>query len=321
MKKLLSVLIAVVMVSSIMTVAVFAEYPSPSNNYTVEVSSNNSSYGTASADKLTVPQGETVTLTASPETGYRFVNWTLQSGTVAEVSYDATSASLTVTPTSDVKFVATFEAIPATTYNITVSVDGVGGTAGADPTVVNDGGTTTVSAVAENGYEFDGWTVVSGSFDYINCSAANATIVIEPHSDVVLKAKFKQSNPPVVDHYDVTAEAETGGSVSVNPASVPAGGTATITATPGEGYKFNGWTAEGQFEWVDGDANKAVIVIKPTSNVKFTAHFVLDETEEPEPISPVTGYNMTPVVIVMAAALVISAAVVVYTGKKHFSER
>ncbi|MBQ7671234.1 MAG: InlB B-repeat-containing protein [Clostridia bacterium] len=320
MKKFISIITAVFMLASILTVAVFAGYPSPGNNYTVTVSSNNTAYGTASANPLSVPQGETTTLTATPENGYRFAGWTLSSGTVDGV-YDASSATIIVKPTSDVSFVANFEAIPAVTYNVTVSVDGVGGTASANPAAVEEGEASTVSAVAENGYEFDTWVVVSGSFDYGTGNITSATIVIEPHSDVVLKAKFKVATPPVTDHYDVTAEAETGGDVSVNPASVPVGEITTITATPGEGYKFNGWTADGEFEWVDGDANKPVIVVRPLSDVKFTAHFVKDEGSEPGPVSPETGYETRAVSFVIVSALVISAAAAVYTGKKHFGDK
>ena len=308
------------MVASIMTVAVFAEYPSPGNNYTVEVAVNPAAGGSASATLISVPQGQSTTLQANPNSGYRFVNWTLQSGTI-DGSFDATLQTITVVPTSDVKFIANFEIIPAQTYNVTVSVDGVGGSATANPATVNVGNSTTVTASAESGYEFDKWTVVSGSFDYISGDINSATIVIKPHSDVVLVAKFKQATPPVVDHYDVTAQADDGGSVSVNPASVPAGETTTVTATPKEGYKFNGWTAEGDFEWVDGDANKSVIVVKPLSDVKFTAHFVKDEEKEPTPISPETGYETMPISFAIAAVLVISAAAAVYTGKKHFGDK
>ena len=320
MRKLISIITAVVMVASILTVAVFAGYPSPGNNYTVEVSSNNSSYGSASATLISVPQGETTTLTASPASGYQFVNWALESGTV-EGTFDATSASITVTPTSDVKFIANFEATPVTQYSVSVSVDGEGGSAAANPAVVDAGETTTVSAVAESGYEFDKWIVVSGTFDYAVGNVNSATIIIEPTSNVVLKAKFKQASAPVTDHYDVTVEAEAGGDVTVNPASVNVGETTTVTATPKDGYKFNGWTADGQFEWVDGDANKPVIVVRPLEDVKFTAHFIKDEGQSGEPTSPETGYETRPVSFAIAAVLVISAAAAVYTGKKHFGDK
>ena len=73
--------------------------------YTVSVSANNSNYGTVSGGG-SIEEGETTTVTATPESGYQFVNWT-EGGT--EVS---TSASYAFSVNSDRTLVANFEAIP-----------------------------------------------------------------------------------------------------------------------------------------------------------------------------------------------------------------
>lgn len=79
--------------------------------YEVNVSANNVAYGTASAGTAYV--GEDVTVTATPNSGYRFVNWT--EGNV-EVS---TNASYTYTAYSDRTLVANFEVVPSYTYSVT----------------------------------------------------------------------------------------------------------------------------------------------------------------------------------------------------------
>ena len=69
-------------------------YTKEASNYAVTVNTNNGSYGSASADAATYASGATVTLTATPKEGYRFVNWT----TSDPISItDATSASTTFT--------------------------------------------------------------------------------------------------------------------------------------------------------------------------------------------------------------------------------
>lgn len=79
--------------------------------YEVNVSANNVAYGTASAETAYV--GEDVTVTATPNSGYRFVNWTENE---VEVS---TNASYTYTAYTDRTLVANFEVAPSYTYSVT----------------------------------------------------------------------------------------------------------------------------------------------------------------------------------------------------------
>ena len=77
-------------------------------NYTVTVSSNNTTMGTVSGGG-TYEEGKTVTLTATPKSGYRFVKWS-----------DGTTANpYTFKATKNVTLTASFEAI---TYDYTVKL-------------------------------------------------------------------------------------------------------------------------------------------------------------------------------------------------------
>ena len=110
-----------------------------------------------------------------------------------------------------------------------------------------------------------------------------------------------------------------GGTANADPATVPYGDTSKITAKADEGYEFVGWTFEGEFEWVEGDANSLVVVIRPKSDVKFIAEFKGEGgKKDDDHTSPGTGYNMSAAVAVMAVVLTIGAASVVVTGRRYF---
>ena len=138
---------------------------------------------------------------------------------------------------------------------------------------------------------------------------------------------FADSNdsPKPDDNHTVDVSGGEGGSASSTSTVVSKDGVTTITAKPQEGYKFTGWTYTGDFEWVKGDANSPEIVIKPLSDVKFVANFEKigngGGKKDDDNKSPATGYDMTPVLVVMAAVLSVSAAAAVVTGKRYFASK
>ena len=78
------------------------EEPEPTPTYTVSVSATEGGTVTTSAES--VEEGGSVILTATPETGYRFVNWTLNNNVVS------VSNPFIATITANSEFVANFEA-------------------------------------------------------------------------------------------------------------------------------------------------------------------------------------------------------------------
>ena len=74
--------------------------------------------GTASANPTTAAAGTEITLTATPNSGYRFKEWQVVSGGVTVVNNKFTM------PAQAVAVKAVFELIPPTTYNVTVQNDG-----------------------------------------------------------------------------------------------------------------------------------------------------------------------------------------------------
>lgn len=83
------------------------------NLYAITVQSSNNSHGTVtkSADKAGITTS--ITITATPESGYRFVNWTTATDGITIAN--ATDASTTVTATAAGTITANFEEIPLET--------------------------------------------------------------------------------------------------------------------------------------------------------------------------------------------------------------
>ena len=84
--------------------------PQPTQ-YTITVGSNNSAWGSVTGGG-TYNSGATVTLTATPASGYRFVSW----------NDSNTQNPRTVTVTGNATYVATFEAIPPTQYTVSLNI-------------------------------------------------------------------------------------------------------------------------------------------------------------------------------------------------------
>jgi uncharacterized repeat protein (TIGR02543 family) len=124
------------------------EFETLLNTYVITVEANPSEGGTVGGGG-TFEHGEEITVTASPETGYSFVNWT-EDG--AEVSTDQ---NYTFTVTDDRQLVANFT---PDAYTISVSANpSEGGTVGGGGTFEH-GEEITVTASPETGYSFVNWT-------------------------------------------------------------------------------------------------------------------------------------------------------------------
>ena len=170
-------------------------YSAPSNgNYTIQVAD-----GAASSATKTAHYEQTITIVATPNSGYQFVNWTIRNtSTSADVTSTlltgdkATTASTTFTmPDYGVTITATFAQVYTINYtatNGTIKRDEV--TISSD--VVEAGGTVnlpTVTGCSLPCARFLGWY----AGDYNNASkpailAAGSTY--EPTNDVTLKAIY-----------------------------------------------------------------------------------------------------------------------------------
>ena len=138
-------------------------------------------------DKTDIPAGESVTLTATPNEGYKLAT---MYGTLANVEpeqrVEINAETLTFTmPANDVYIHATFEGIP---YNVTVT-PATGGTVEADKATAIIGETVTLTVTPDAGYELDALTVMNGETPV---EVTNNTFVM-PAAAVTVTATFKQT--------------------------------------------------------------------------------------------------------------------------------
>ena len=234
--------------------------------------------GTASASLAKAAANTEITLSATPNEGYRFKEWEVISGgvTIVEDKF--------IMPDSDVEVKAIFEedAPPAPTeHTVTVTSSG-NGTASASPSKAVAGAEITLSATPDKGYHLKEWQVISGG---VSIKDNKFTM---PNNNVEIKAIFEKDAPPTPTEYTVTVTTEGGGTASASPAKAAAGTEITLTATPNEGYHFKEWQViSGNVTIKD---NKFTM---PDSDVEVKAVFEKDAPPVPtDPAKPnisVTG--------------------------------
>ena len=204
----------------------------PPTTYTVTISNDGNGSGTASPSAAVV--GTEITLTATPNTGYRFKEWEVISGGVV-----ITNNKFTM-PDGNVEVKAIFEkdAPPAPTeYTVTVTSGG-NGTASVSHAKAVVGTEITLTATPDTGYRFKEWEVISGGVVITNNKFTM------PDSNVEIKAIFvmisQQTSPdPVNENTGIPSQPENGDTASAaNTDSGTNNGTGTapassFSATPG----------------------------------------------------------------------------------------
>ena len=149
---------------------------SEKNNYTVTVSSENTTKGTVIGSGIYLYKSS-VTIVATANTGYTFEGWYDESNKVSS------NASYTFTmPYNDVNYVAKFS---TNYYKLKVTSEDVEkGTVTGSGTYAY-GSSVTVTATANNGYTFDGW------YEGDTCVSTNTAYTFSmPSHDVNLVIKF-----------------------------------------------------------------------------------------------------------------------------------
>ena len=156
--------------------------------YVITATANNAAMGTV-AGAGDYGKGSTATLTATPNDGYLFVNWTKGS---EEVSTDATYSFKVE---EAVELVANFEAAAEEVHNVTVSYVCGGNKIAEDQTVAAVGETTakTVEAPAVFGYTFSSWTLGAGVTSANELTSNTIDInIVAGGSDYTLTANYTE---------------------------------------------------------------------------------------------------------------------------------
>ncbi len=199
-------------------------------NYTISVSASPINGGNVSGGGV-YSSGNSVTVNASANSGYSFVNWT-EGG--VQVS---ASASYTFSASANRSLVANFTQ-SAQSYSVTVKASPKGtGTVSGGGTFAS-GSSVTVNASPNAGYSFVNWTengvTVSTSASYSFSLTGNRILV----------ANFAQT----AGSYTITVSASPARGGNVSGGGTFAGGTShTVTAIPTGRFHFVNWTENGSF--------------------------------------------------------------------------
>ena len=209
------------------------------NQYTITVIASPSNGGMVSGGGAYY-YGDYATLTATPYSGYEFVGWS-----------DGSSEPVhQVLVTGNATYTATFTQAGTTYYTVTtyVSPNGAGTVTGAG--TYPAGATATLSATANQGYTFNRW----------NDGSTSNPRTVTVNNNMSFTAYFTTNQYTIT----VNANPSNGGTVTGG-GTYNYGATATLTATPANGYQF--------LQWSDGNTN-STRYITVTQNATNTALFL-----------------------------------------------
>ena len=205
--------------------------------------------GTASASSTSATAGTEITLTATPNTGYHFKEWQVESLAGLVI----TNNKFTM-PDSNVAIKAIFEEdspFAPTQHTVTVKTDG-NGIAFASPLLAVAGTEINLTAMPKKGYHFKEWQVISGGV------AIENNKFLMPDSNVEVKAVFEKDAPPaptdpgkpsisVTGAYTYNGSEHTATVSGYNPATMDIAGN---TATDAGDYTVRVTSKTGR--WADG---------------------------------------------------------------------
>ena len=248
--------------------------------YTISVAVNEEEAGSAAVndkDNVTVNEGASITLTATANEGYVFVNWTLNG---EEVSSNST---YTTTATADAEYTANFKESkePNTPAEVTIKAEStIGGNAtvnGMAEITVTAGSAVSLEAIPDEGYIFVEWR---NGIDIVSTNAFFSTtaqsdkiytaIFIEKSGTVTIEVKGSGGYAYVGNGTDRKLEVEKGSTVSIRAAAVE-----------GSGRKFAYWSTGNTIASGKGTihTNKNPYEFTATEDAAFFVNFVTEDTD------------------------------------------
>ncbi|MBR6530574.1 MAG: InlB B-repeat-containing protein, partial [Clostridia bacterium] len=211
----------------------------------------------------TFAAGKKATLSATAADGYYFKEWQKNGTSVS------TEKELTVTATEDATYTAVFEKYLKVTFAASPAAGGTVECKDDYQGKYQSGQTARLSATAATGYSLDGWYVNGAKVG--NQTTYRFTVTEDTH----VEARFKANTFTVA----VSATPTEGGTVTGG-GTLNQNSTATLVATPNEGYNFVKWTdkegatvsSDATFSFtVEGDVEYVAVFEKKVYTVTVTS--------------------------------------------------
>ena len=223
----------------------FAEIPI--NKFLLQLHSSpafaaNSLFGSGTYD-----ENQIVEISAVPNPGYSFVNW---SGNGLS---DENATSTTVAVSQDLNITANF-ALSEYTFQLSA---GIGGSVSEVNTSYDHGSVIPILATPEAGFDFLKWEG-NGSIENQFSASTNATIT----QDLYITAKFQKTTCNI-------SVAIVGKGLVDGTGIYEYGDNCTLSASPSEGYYFDKWSGTGIEE-----SNDSILQINPTQDLNISAQFL-----------------------------------------------
>lgn len=204
------------------------------------------------------PNDQIVVLSAVNNSGYVFLNWTVNDVLVSSEN------PYTATVTTPTEFVANFRTAQSCAVSV---VAGEGGSATISADNVLEGETVLLEATPDEEYIFTHWTVAG-----VEVSDEN------PYEPIVTEPTEYMANFKIPMMCTITFVAGVGGSVDVESIDTMEGEPISFEAIPDEGYEFVNWTIDGVVVSTENPCN----TMKATQTCTITANFKLREVSLPK---------------------------------------
>jgi hypothetical protein len=152
-------------------------------------STSGGSVTTPGEGTFTYDEGTVVNLVATPLSGYRFINWTGNVDTIANVNF----ASTTITMNGHYSITAKFKQITKEQFDLTISSTAGGSVTipGEDTFAYDKGTTVSLVAQAEEGYHFIEWTGAVGTIADVEAASTSITM----NDNYFITANFWEGDP------------------------------------------------------------------------------------------------------------------------------
>ena len=266
--------------------------------YTLSISATgngSASYGgetiRGTTKTYTVNEGTSATISFTPDNGYRIKSLVVNNAAVTA------STSYTVTVNANTTVSVEFEAIPPTTYTLSIRATG-NGSASYDGTyvrgstksfTVNEGTKATITFTPDDGYQIKSLKVNNAAVT----ASSSYTTTINSDTSVEVEFEAKPVDPDIPKTYTLSIRAKGNGIATYNGETIRAttktytleeGAKVSMTFTPDEGNQIKSLRVNGEYQTV---TDKYEGTINADTSIK------IDFEEIPVEPEPQTTYTLT----------------------------